>query len=155
MRDELKRLQAKNFFKQWAPSDFNIGNSFTQEEYFTAVPSGTRCVLESFSSNAVYSGSAIGNSSGINNERDSSISFRTGSSTGPLIFEVKPQFSSYGVILFGKNFQSSLFDIPCSGVLFDDGLFVGLTARTATSSGSSDPDEDYGFNVNIFYSGGS
>jgi hypothetical protein len=155
MRDKLKRLHAKNFFKQWAPTDFNAGNGFSQEEFFTAVPSGTRCVLESFSINSVYSGSSISNSSGINNNRDSTISFRTGSSTGPLILEVKPQFSSYGIVLFGKNVQSPLFDIPCGGTLFADGLFVGLTARTSTSSGPSEPNADYGFNVNIFYSGGS
>ncbi len=155
MRDKLKRLHAKNFFKQWAPLDFNAGNNFTQEQYFTAVPSGSRCVLESFSINAVYSGDAVTNSSGINNNRDSTISFRTNSSIGPLILEVKPQFSAYGVVLLGRNFQSSLFNIPCGGALFADGLFVGLTARTSTNAGASEPDADYGFNVNILYSGGS
>lgn len=152
MKDKLKRLNANNFFKQWTPSDFNAGNGFTQEQSFTAVPSGTRCVLKSFSANVVYSGSTY---TSINNNRDSTISFRTGSSNGPLIFEIKPSFSHYGIIGFGKNLQASLFNIPCDGVLFNDGLFVVFTARPSSSAGAGEPAENYGFNVNIFYSGGS
>ena len=152
MRDKLKRLNANNFFKQWAPSSFTSGNGFTQEQSFTAVPSGTRCVLKSFSANAVYSGTTLNT---INNNRDSTISFRTGSISGPLILEVKPSFSTYGVVGFGKNLQASLFNVPCDGVLFDGGLFVVFTARPSSSSGAGEPDADYGFNVNIFYSGGS
>ena len=152
MKDKLKRLNANNFFKQWTPSDFTSGNGFTQEQSFTAVPSGTRCVLKSFSANVVYSGSTV---TSINNNRDSTISFRTGSLSGPLILEIKPSFSQYGVVGFGKNLQASLFNIPCDGVLFDDGLFVVFAARPSTDVSAGEPAANYGFNVNIFYSGGS
>lgn len=152
MKDNLKRLNANNFFKTWAPSEFNSGNNFIREQAFTAVPSGARCVLKSFSANAVMDG---GSAATVNNLRDSTISFRTGSSTGPLIFEVKPSFSTYNVIGFGNNFQASLVNIPCDGVLFNDGLFIVFTARPASNASAGEPGGDYGFNVNIFYSGGS
>ena len=85
----------------------------------------------------------------------SGISFRTGSLSGPLILEIKPSFSQYGVVGFGKNLQASLFNIPCDGVLFDDGLFVVFAARPSTNVSAGESAANYGFNVNIFYSGGS
>ena len=154
MRDGLLRLKSKNLFKMFTDSNFTSGNSFTLEENFQIVPAGTRCVLHSVSANAVYAG-VPSNASNINNNNDSYISFRNTNSAGELKFKIKPAFSVEGIFNRTLNPQSLLFNIPCGGVLFDDGMHVNFTAKTGSDSAAAAPAADYGFNVNILYSGGS
>ena len=154
MIDGLLRLKSKNLFKMFTDSDFTSGNSFTLEENFQIVPTGTRCVLHSVNANVVYAG-VPSSSSNINNNNDSYISFRNTNSTGDLKIKIKPAFSVEGIFNRTLNDQPLLFNVPCGGVLFDDGMHVNFTAKTGSESAAAAPAADYGFNVNILYSGGS
>ena len=155
MNDSLKRVNAKNLYKLWDDGDFTSGNSYSVFEDTVIVPLGSRCVLRSFSANILLNSTATAlNSLNINNaQAGGRVHFLDG--LGNSVFTIKAElWASSGILGFSRNDIGLMCNIPCDGVLFENGMTVRLSAATGSDSEPAAPADPYGVNVNILYGGG-
>jgi hypothetical protein len=154
MNDSLKRVHAANVYKLWDAGDFTSGNSYSVTETVEIVPAGTRCVLRSFVANSVIdSNQSVPSLLKINNAQSGArVAFQDGA--GSVIFVVKAEAAfGTGLLSWGRNELGLVCNIPCNGVLFDNGMSVRIFAATGTESAPAAPAGPYGINVNILYGG--
>jgi len=154
MNDSLKRVHAVNVYKLWDASDFTSGNSFSVQESVEIVPAGTRCVLRSFAANSVVdSTSPAPQGLNINNaQAGARVAFQDGAGATVFVVKAEAVFGT-GVMSWGRNELGLVCNIPCNGVLFDNGMSVVISAATGSESAPGAPTAPYGINVNLLYGG--
>lgn len=154
MNDSLKRVRAANVYKLWDAGDFTSGNSYSVNETVEIVPAGTRCVLRSFVANSVIDSSqSTASLLNVNNaQAGARVAFKDGAGSTVFIVKANAAFGT-GIISWGRNDLGLVCNIPCNGVLFDNGLSLYIFAITGTASAAAAPAGPYGINVNILYSG--
>tara|TARA_R110000824_G_scaffold124878_2_gene283701 strand:- start:1633 stop:2097 length:465 start_codon:yes stop_codon:yes gene_type:complete len=154
MNDSLKRVTGKNIYKLWSTSEFDAGNSYSQQEDTVVVPAGSRCVLRSFGANSLTDSAAANPATNLTNNiwGGSRVHFLDGEGANVLTIQADAWY--VGLIGWSRNDVPSLCNIPCNGLLFDNGLTVRLSAATGDEAARSAPSGSVGVNVNILYGSG-